>query len=216
MKNNNNGILVALGISLAAVTLAGCIEMAAVGVGAAVLGYEDRRTSGTIIEDERIELVIGNRVSERFGDKVHVNVTSFNRSVLLTGEAPDEKVKSELERIAASQSNVRGVTNDVQVAGNASYGSRATDATVTGRVKARFLDASKFSPVHVKVVTENGVVYLLGLVTESEANEAVEVARTTSGVRKVVKVFEYCKPNETACAPRDKKAADAKAAPAKK
>lgn len=207
---NYKAFLVTLGISLSAVTLAGCIEMAAVGVGAAVLGIEDRRTSGTIIEDERIELVVNNRISERFGDKVHVNVTSYNRAVLLTGEVPDEKVKEELGRIASSQSNVRGVTNDVQIAGNASYGSRATDATVTGRVKARFLDASKFSPVHVKVVTENGVVYLLGLVTETEANDAVEVARTTSGVRKVVKVFDYCKPNETACTPRKGRAEEPK------
>jgi osmotically-inducible protein OsmY len=215
MKNNKKAILVALGVTLSALTLAGCIGVAAVGAGAAVLGMEDRRTGGTIIEDERIELVISNRIGERFGDKVHVNVTSFNRSVLLTGEVPDEGVKAELERIAAAQSNVRGVTNDLQVGPNASYGSRATDASVTGRVKARFLDANKFSPVHVKVVTENGVVYLLGLVNESEANDAVEVARTTSGVRKVVKVFDYCKPNETACAPRAGKA-DAKAEPAKK
>lgn len=201
-------LLLALALSLPA-ALGGCIEMAAVGVGAAALGIEDRRTGGTQIEDERIELVASNRVSERFGDKVHVNVTSYNRSVLLTGEVPDAKAKAEIERLVATIQNVKGVVNDLQVGGNASFTSRANDAATTGKVKARFLDGGKFSPVHVKVVTEASVVYLLGLVTEAEANEAVELARTTGGVRKVVKVFEYCKTSDPMCAPRAKPKAEA-------
>lgn len=201
-------LLLALALSLPAV-LAGCIEMAAVGVGAAALGLEDRRTGGTQIEDERIELVSSNRISERFSDKVHVNVTSYNRSVLLTGEVPDAKAKAEIERLVATVQNVKGVVNDLQVGGNASFTSRASDAATTGKVKARFLDGGKFSAVHVKVVTEASVVYLLGIVTEAEANEAVELARTTGGVRKVVKVFEYCKPTDAICAPRAKPKAEA-------
>lgn len=192
----------------AALLLQGCIEMAAVGVGAAALGYEDRRTSGTLIEDEGISLRASNRIGERFADKVHVNVTSYNRSVLLTGEVPDQAAKAEIEKIVQGVPNVRGVTNDLQVAGVSSLTARANDSGLTGRVKARFLDGQKFSALHVKVVTEASVVYLLGIVTESEAAEAVELARTTSGVRKVVKVFEYCKPTDPVCASRAKPKAE--------
>ncbi len=187
---------------LLALLLQGCVEMAVVGAGAAALGYEDRRTAGTLIEDEGIELRATNRVSERFGDKVHVNITSYNRSLLLTGEVPDDKAKAEIEKMVQGVPSVRSIVNDLQVAGTASFTARASDAGITGRVKARFLDAGKFSPVHVKVVTEASVVYLMGIVTEGEANDAVEVARTTGGVRKVVKVFEYCKSTDAMCAPR--------------
>lgn len=198
--------------ALAALPLQGCVEMAVVGgAGAAALGYEDRRTAGTMVEDEGIELRASNRLGESFGDKVHVNVTSYNRSVLVTGEVPDEKTKAEVEKLVQSVSNVRAITSDLRIAGIAPFSARANDSGITGKVKARFLDANKFSAVHVKVVTEAGVVYLLGWVTETEANDAVEIARTTGGVRKVVKVFEYCKPTDPACAPRGKrKAEDAK------
>jgi len=201
-------LLLLLALPPLAASLTGCIEMAAVGVGAAALGYEDRRTTGTLVEDEGIELRATNRVSERFGDKVHVNITSYNRSVLITGEVPDAKAREEIEKIAQTVPSVRSVTNDLQVAGGSSLTSRASDSGITGRVKARFLDASKFSILHVKVITEASVVYLMGIVTESEATEAVELARTTGGVRKVVKVFEYCKPTDALCAPRAKPKAE--------
>ena len=201
-------LLLFLALPPLAASLTGCIEMAAVGVGAAALGYEDRRTTGTLVEDEGIELRATNRVSERFGDKVHVNITSYNRSVLITGEVPDAKAREEIEKIAQTVPSVRSVTNDLQVAGGSSLTSRASDSGITGRVKARFLDASKFSILHVKVITEASVVYLMGIVTESEATEAVELARTTGGVRKVVKVFEYCKPTDALCAPRAKPKAE--------
>lgn len=181
--------------------LAGCVELAAVGVGAAAISVEDRRTTGSQIEDEGIELRAGNRIGERFADKVHVNVTSFNRSVLLTGEAPDARTRDEIGKIVAGVQNVRAVTNEIQVAGIASLASRSNDAFITSKVKARFFDGSRFSPVHVKVVTEAAVVYLLGLVTEKESSYAVELARTTGGVRKVVKVFEYCRPTDAVCLP---------------
>jgi len=186
-----------------AAALQGCIEMAAVGVGAGVMSAMDRRTTGAQVDDEGIELRATNRISERFGDRVHVNVTSFNRSVLISGEVPDAKTKEEIEKIVATVPNARAVTNDLQVMPNTTLGNRANDATITGKVKARFLDARMFNPLHVKVVTERSVVYLLGVVTEAEATDAVEIARTTGGVRKVVRMFDYCKPTDAACASRD-------------
>lgn len=186
----------------AAAFLQGCLEMAVVGAGAGVMSAVDRRTTGVQIDDEGIELRAGNRIGERLGDRAHVNVTSFNRSVLLTGEVPDAAARSEVDKIVRGVPNVRGVTNEVQVAGASAYSARASDATITGKVKARFLDANKFNPIHVKVVTETGVVYLLGVVTNQEAADATEIARTTSGVRKVVKVLEYCKTTDEVCRPR--------------
>lgn len=196
---------------LSALPLQGCVGVAVVGAGSAALSAADRRTTGVQIEDERIELVSSNRFGEKLGNKAHINITSYNRNVLITGEVADAASRDEAEKIVRGVPNVRGITNDLQVGPLASMTSRASDAGTTGKVKARFLDAGKFNAVHVKVVTEASVVYLLGIVTEAEANDAVEVARTTGGVRKVVKVFEYCKPADPACAPRDKpKAEEAK------
>lgn len=202
-------LLVLLALPLAA-ALQGCVEMAVVGAGAAAASAFDRRTTGAQVDDEGIELRATNRIGERFGDRVHVNVTSYNRHVLVTGEAPDAKTKEEIEKIVAAVPNVRAVTNDMEVMANTTLGNRANDSTITGKVKARFLDGGNFNPLHVKVVTERSVVYLLGIVTESEANSAVEVARTTGGVRKVVKLFDYCKPTDAACAPRGGKAEESK------
>jgi len=187
---------------LAAALLQGCMPVAMVGAGAAVVAFEDRRTTGAQVEDETIELRASNRIDDRFGDRVHVNVTSYNRYVLLTGEVPDEAARGEIEKIARSVSNVLGVTNDLQVAGVSSATSRSNDTFITTSVKTRMLNSDKFNGIHVKVVTEASVVYLLGVVTEQEAADAVELARTTSGVRKVVKMFEYCKPTDEICAPR--------------
>lgn len=185
--------------------LQGCFPMIAAGAGAAALSVIDRRTTGTQVEDEGIELRASNRIGERYGDKVHVNVTSFNRGVLLTGEAPDENTRVAIEKIVLGVPNVRGVTNDVAVAGNTSLTARSNDSFLTSKVKARFVDANRFNAVHVKVVTENRAVYLLGLVTQQEADAAVEIARTTGDVRKVVKVFEYCRVTDEACRPRDQR-----------
>jgi osmotically-inducible protein OsmY len=193
---------------LPALLLQGCVGVAVVGAGSAAVSAMDRRTTGVQIEDERIELVSSNRYGEKFGDKAHINITSYNRNVLLTGEVADAASRDEVEKIVRGVPNVRGITNELQVGPLASLSSRANDAGITGKVKARFVDAGKFNAVHVKVVTEASVVYLLGIVTEAEANDAVEVARTTGGVRKVVKVLEYCKPTEPACAPRDKPKAE--------
>ncbi len=195
-------------LPLLAVSLQGCVGVAVVGAGSAAISAVDRRTIGIQIDDEGIELRASNRVSERFGDKVHVNITSYNRSVLLTGEVPNANAKAEIEKLVQGVPGARSVTNDLQVADATSFTSRAGDATITGKVKARLFDSGKLNPIHVKVVTEASVVYLLGIVTEAEANDAVEVARTTGGVRKVVKVFEYCKSADAVCAPRDKPKAE--------
>lgn len=195
--------------------LQGCLPMAAVGVGAAVTSANDRRTSGTQIDDEGIELRAANRIIDRWGDKVHVNVTAFNRSVLLTGEVANEAAKADIEKIVAGVTNVRGITNEIAVAGTSALSSRANDAYVTSKVKARFVDANYFNPFHVKVVTENSTVYLLGIVTEREAKLATDIARTTGGVRKVVRLFEYCKTTDDMCRPKPQPVTDASKAPAK-
>jgi len=193
---------IALLAALAAVAaLQGCAPMAAVGgVGVGVM-VNDRRTSGTQIDDEGIELRGSNRITDRFGDRAHVNVTSFNRSVLLTGEVSNEATRAEIEKIVSGVANVRGVTNEIAVAGSSALSSRANDSYLTSKVKARFVDANYFNPFHVKVVTENSTVYLLGIVTEQEAKLATDIARTTGGVRKVVRLFEYCKTTDDVCRP---------------
>lgn len=188
---------------LAAAAIGGGCAAVVVGAGsvAAVNALEDRRTAGSQVEDEANELRAVNRIAERFSDGVHVNVTSFNRVVLLTGEVPDVATREAIERIAAGLPNVRSVANELDVAGVSSLASRSNDSLITSKVKVRFLDARRFNALHVKVVTEASIVYLMGIVTEQEGNEAAEVARTTGGVRKVVKIFEYCKPTEDPCRP---------------
>ncbi len=186
-------------LSLLALFLQGCAEMGAAGAGGVAFSVVDRRTTAVMVDDEGIELRSTNRVSERFGDTVHVNITSYGRSVLVTGEVPNSATRAEIEKLIHGVPGVRGVTNELQVIDATSLTTRATDTTITGKVKARLFDSGKLNALHVKVITENGVVYLLGIVTEAEANAAAEVARTTGGVRKVVKVFDYCKPTDAIC-----------------
>ena len=170
----------------------GCAPLIVGGAAATgVVVAQDRRTVGTITEDEGIELRANGRLRERFGENAYVSVTSYNRTVLLTGQAPDAKTRTEAERIARGVDNVRGVYNELTVAGLSSFTARSNDSIITSKVKARFVDANKFNTLHVKVVTESSIVYLLGMVTKQEANDATEIARTTSGVQKVVRVFEY-------------------------
>lgn len=178
-------------ISLALPALQGCVPAVATGVGAGALMIVDRRAGETYLADEAIEIRSLNRISEKFGDKVHVNVTSYNMKVLLTGEVPDAGIKDELEKAVAGVTNVKGVTNEMQVGGISSFSARSNDTYITSKVKARFIDANKFQVNHVKVVTEAGTVFLLGLVTRKEAEDAAEIARTTAGVKKVVRIFEY-------------------------
>ena len=170
--------------------LTGCVAAVIGGAGTAVLVGEDRRTVGTVTEDQGIELKAANRIADRFKD-AHFNITSYSRMALLTGETPDGSTKAEIGKIVQAVENVRGVFNEMTIGANTSLSSRGNDSYVTGKVKARFLDQQKFNPIHVKVVTEGGVVYLLGLVKRKEADDATEIARTTGGVQKVVRLFEF-------------------------
>lgn len=171
--------------------LSGCFPVVAGGAAAGGLAAADRRTSGAYVEDEGIEWKAQAQINDALGDNIHVNVTSYNRNVLLTGEAFDETAKSKAEAIAKSIDNVRNVTNELQVAGKSSLTSRSNDTLLTSKVKGQMLKENRFPANYVKVVTEKSVVYLMGMVTRQEAEMAVEIARNTDGVEKVVKVFEY-------------------------
>ena len=175
-------------------SLQGCFPVVAAGVGTGVAATLDRRTLGTQTEDESIEWKAGSRVGDKLKDRGHFNFTSYNRKVLLSGEAVSDEVKSEAERIVASIPNVQGVYNELIVGGSSSLTSRSNDAFITSKVKSRSIDAGKFNPLHVKVVTEAGTVFLLGMVTQAEADAAINVARTTAGVRKVVPLMEIITP----------------------
>lgn len=152
---------------------------------------DDRRTSATVLEDQTIELKIRDRIKEKYEDKLHVSATCFNRFVLLTGEAPTDEIKKDLTIVALEVQNVRNVQNEVIVGGNASFTSRSSDALLISRIKGRLMQNERVSTNYVKVVTEDGTVYLMGLVTRAEAESAAQTAATTSGAQRVIKVFEY-------------------------
>lgn len=184
-----------------ALALQGCPALIGAGGVAAVSSLEDRRTTGTQLDDRAIESRAGLRIAERIGERGQINVTAFNRTALLTGEAWDEQTRELAEKIVAELPAVRSVANEIQVGRLSSASSRVNDAAITAKVKSAFLNVEGVSSKHVKVVTEAAVVYLLGIVTEAEADKAVEVARTTGGVRKVVKLFEYCQETDEQCRP---------------
>ena len=175
---------------LVAATLGGC---AAVVVGSAVgtaLVVTDRRTAGTQLEDQNIELKALTRVRESVGDRGHVNTTSYNRLVLLTGEVQTDTDRSAVEQAVGRIENVRSIVNELGVMGASSLTSRSNDTILTSKVKASLIDAKDLQAGAIKVVTERAVVYLMGRVTEREANRATDLARGVPGVQKVVKVFE--------------------------
>jgi osmotically-inducible protein OsmY len=169
----------------------GCFPVIAAGAGAGALMVQDRRTSGAYIEDEAIEDKSFNRITTQYKNTVHVNVTSFNRNVLLSGEVPDETVRIQIERIVANIQNVGKIHNELSVGMSSSLASRSNDALITSNVKMRFLQDKRFSATSVKVITENGVVYLMGIVNHKEAAAASEVASGSKGVARVIQLFEY-------------------------
>lgn len=150
----------------------------------------DRRTTGTQVEDESIEFKVANAVRQDLGDRVHLNVTSFNRQVLLSGEVRTAADKERAEKLAQSQENVNSVVNDLAVMPVSTLTQRSKDTVITGRVKASFVDAKDLQVNAIKVVTERGIVYLMGRVTSREAKRATDIARSIGGVTKVVRVFE--------------------------
>ena len=173
--------------------LQGCIPLIIGGaIGAGALVVTDRRPAGTMARDEGIEIRAIKRINDRFRETSHINVTSFNQSVLLSGEVGTEKIKADAEAIVRGDEKVKNVFNELTIAGNSSLGSRGNDTAITSKVKTRFLaNAGRFAPNHIKVITENNIVYLMGVVTKNEGDAATEVASTTSGVQRVVKLFEY-------------------------
>lgn len=169
-----------------------CVPLiAAAGIGAGALIVADRRSSGAYLEDETIGWKAEERIVQKYGSETHVNAISYNRNVLLTGEAPDAATKAEVARLAGDVVNVRGVVNEIVVGPPSSAKSRASDTYLTSKVKARFVEANKFLPNHVRVHASAGTIFLLGIVTRKEADDASQIAATTSGVEKVVRVFEY-------------------------
>lgn len=185
------GLTVAVSAALSVISLSGCVPVVAGGIGAGIMMVDDRRTSSTYLMDEEIELKTSSRVRETFGQNTRVSATSYNRLLLLTGTAPDAEVRANVEEIAKNVPNVRAVQNELQIGTVPSFSSRTNDTYITTKVKARFLEDKRFNVNHVKVVTESGTVYLMGLVKREEAAAAAEVAARTSGVAKVVKIFEY-------------------------
>ena len=178
-------------LAMLASQLAGCFAAVVGGAAAGGVMAADRRTSGIYIEDQGIELKAVNQINSELGENIHVNVTSFNRNVLITGEAFNEASKKRAEEIVKSIENVKNVTNELAIGPRSSLSSRSNDTYITSKVKGRLATENRFPANYVKVVTERSVVYLMGLVTQQEAADAVEIASGTSDVEKVVKVFEY-------------------------
>lgn len=160
--------------------------------------FADRRTSGAQLEDQAIELKANNRLRDVVGDRSHVNATSYNRTVLITGEAATEADRATIEQTVQRVDNVRSTVNELAVMAPTTLGARSSDSLLTGKVKATFIDARDLQANAFKVVTERGNVYLMGRVTEREAARATELARSVSGVQKVVRVFEIVTESELA------------------
>lgn len=171
--------------------LTGCFTAAVGGAATGVAIATDKRTSGIYIEDENIEIKASQQIRKTLGEEAHINVTSYNLNVLLTGEAPNETAKAEAESITRAVEHVKHITNEIVVGPKSRIRDRANDSYITSKVKAKFLAEKNFSANDVKIVTEASVVYLIGIVGPREAELATEIACTTDGVTKVVKVFEY-------------------------
>jgi len=190
--NRNLQSLVLSGAVLAS-ALVGLSGSAPLIVGGAVMTgvvATDRRTAGAQVEDEAIELKVASAVRKDLGERVHLNVTSFNRKVLLTGEARSQADKERAEKLAQSQENVQSIVNDLVVAPPSSLTQRSKDVVITSQAKAAFIDAKDLQVNAIKVVTERGAVYLMGRVTAREAKRASDIVRGIGGVVKVVRVFD--------------------------
>jgi osmotically-inducible protein OsmY len=199
----NYGVLTRLACSIgAAVLLSGALT-ACVGpliVGGAMVGgtlvATDRRTSGAQLDDEAIELRAASQIRSNLGTRVRVSVTSYNRQVLLTGEVPNLQDKQRVEQVVKQVDSVAAVVNELAVLNSPSLMDRSADALITGRIKAMLLDARDLQSNAFKVVTERGTTYLMGRVTQREADRATEVVRATPGVQKVVRIFEIISEQE--------------------
>jgi len=192
--NTTRTPLTSLRYVVAILSMASAVQgCAPVIMGSALVGSlvaVDRRTSGAQLEDEGIELRSAVRIREQLGDRAHINVTSYNRQVLITGEVPNAKDKQLVELLVSRVENVKTTVNELAVMGNTTFSQRSSDALASGRVKAGLVDARDLYASAFKVVTERGVTFLMGRVTQREADRATEIARSTTGVVKVVRLFE--------------------------
>ena len=186
--------LVCIGVLGAALSACAPIVLGSVAMGALVA--TDRRTSGAQLEDEGIELRAAGRIRENLGERAHINVTSYNRQVLLTGEVPSAQDRQLAEQVVSRVENVRSIVNELAVLGNSTLTQRSSDALTTGKVKAAMVDAKDIFANAFKVVTERGTTYLMGRVTQREANRATDITRSTGGVQKVVRVLEIISEEE--------------------
>lgn len=180
-----------LSLAAGATLINGCIPLAITGVAATAQIATDRRTTGAQLDDELIEDKAIAQIADRLKSDLHVNITSYNGIALLTGEVATEASKNDVAQIVRSMPKVRTVQNELVVGPTSSLSARTNDTLITSKVKARFVEANKFQINHVKVVTERSAVYLMGIVRRGEGDAAADIARTTSGVARVVKVFEY-------------------------
>jgi osmotically-inducible protein OsmY len=194
----NKNLLTTVAASLVVSALAGCAAPLFIGGAFAggVLMATDRRTSGAQIEDEGIELRAASRVREALVERAHVNINSYNRQVLLTGEVPTEQDKAAVEQIANKVENVKSVVNELAVLGNSTLTARSSDSLVTSRVKAALVDDKELYANAFKIVTERGTVYMMGRVSKREADLATTVVRGQSGVQKVVRLLEIISDEE--------------------
>jgi osmotically-inducible protein OsmY len=184
-------IAATMSLAAGATLLNGCIPLAITGVAATAQIATDRRTTGAQLDDELIEDKAIAQIADRLKSDMHINVTSYNGIALLTGEVATEAAKNEVAQIVRSMPKVRIVQNEIVIGPTSSFSARTNDTLITSKVKARFVEAHNFQINHVKVVTERSVVYLMGIVRRDEGDAAAQTARTTSGVERVVKVFEY-------------------------
>ncbi|HSD39234.1 MAG TPA: BON domain-containing protein [Rhodocyclaceae bacterium] len=194
-----NHTLKALVIACAsAACLQGCVPLVVAGAATGVSASIDRRSYGTQVEDSEIEVHIMSQINKQLDEKASISTTSLNKWVLLTGQTSDEASRQQAEKIASTTTNVRKVYNEVSVGWPSTVGNHATDALTTSQVKSRLFNPGVpgISGHNVKVVTEFGVVYMMGLVTEAEAKIAVDIARSTSGVKRVVNLFEVLNDEE--------------------
>lgn len=171
-------------------TLPACAPLMVGGMVGGAMVATDRRTSGIQLEDEGIEIKAASRLREMLGGRGHINITSYNRQVLISGEVPNQQDKDYVAKLVSEVENVRLVVNELVIGMNSSLTERSTDSLITAKVKGQMVDSKDIFANAYKIVTERGVVYLMGRVTQREAERATEVARQVSGVKKVVRVFE--------------------------
>jgi osmotically-inducible protein OsmY len=178
-------------VLVALLGLQGCAVLVGAGVATGIMVANDRRTSGTILDDKVIKSRVGNLINEKYEGEVQVDLTSYNRVVLLYGQVPNQEILDDIGSMALETQNVRDVQNEIIIAGASSFVARSNDTLLTSKVKTRLMNNDEIKANHVKVVTDAGSVYLMGLVTRAEAASATQTAATTSGVKRVVKVFEF-------------------------